>query len=104
MKNRLLNVYSDSSPSTTQHKLEPWPYKYSMSSDVAHKITRENKQLYVTPKNNKKTKCIKIHTDLKNSEETTEIIPVEDNLAVVEVGFKDSNQFICNNQYILLRY
>ena len=55
----------DSSRSTTQHLLEPWPYKYSMPSNVAHKITRENKQLYVDSKNNKETKCIKIHTDLK---------------------------------------
>ena len=37
---------SYSSRSTTQHKLEPWPYKYSMPSDVAHK----NKQLYVDSK------------------------------------------------------
>ena len=43
-----------------------------MPSDVAHK----NKQLYVDSKNNKKTKCIKIHTDLG---ETAEIIPVENN-------------------------
>ena len=56
-----------------------------MPSNVAHKITRENKQLYVDSKNNKETKCIKIHTDLRNAEETTEIIPVEDKLAVVEV-------------------
>ena len=36
-------------------------------------------------KNNKKTKRIKIHTDLKNSEATAGIIPVETKLAVVQV-------------------
>ena len=41
MKERFLNVYLDSSRSTTQHKLEPWPYKYSMPSNVAHKILQE---------------------------------------------------------------
>ena len=53
-----------------------------MPSNVAHKITRENKQLYVDSKNNKKTKCIKIHTDLGKPEETAGIIPVENKLAV----------------------
>ena len=50
-----------------------------MPSNVAHKITRENKQLYVDSKNNKKMKCIKIHTDLGKPEETTANIPVENN-------------------------
>ena len=49
-----------------------------MPSDVAHK----NKQLYVDSKNNKKTKCIKIHTDLGKPEETTANIPVENKLEV----------------------
>ena len=56
-----------------------------MPSNVGHKITKENKQLYVEFKNNKKTKCIKIHTDLKNSEETSGIIPVETKLAAIQV-------------------
>ena len=56
-----------------------------MPSNVAHKITRENKQLYVDSKNNKKTKCIKIHTDLGKPEETTANIPVENKLAEIEV-------------------
>ena len=56
-----------------------------MPSDVAHKIKRENKQLYVDSKNNKKTKCIKIHTDLGKPEETTANLPVENKLAVIEV-------------------
>ena len=56
-----------------------------MPSDVAHKIKRENKQLYVDSKNNKKTKCIKIHTDLGKPEETTANIPVENKLAAIEV-------------------
>ena len=52
-----------------------------MTSNVAHKISKENKQLYVDSKNNKKTKCIIIHTDLKNSEETAGIIHVEDKIS-----------------------
>ena len=32
---------SYSSRSTTQHKLEPWAYKYSMPSNVAHKKLQE---------------------------------------------------------------
>ena len=66
---------SYSSRSTTQHKLEPWAYKYSMPSDVAHK----NKQLYVDSNNNKKTKCIKIHTDLEKPDEMAGIIPMDNN-------------------------
>ena len=36
-------------------------------------------------KNNKKRKCIKVHTDLRKPEETPGIIPVETKLAVVQV-------------------
>ena len=41
--------------------------------------------MYVDSKNNKKTKCIKIHTDLGKPEETTANIPVENKLAAIEV-------------------
>ena len=75
----------DSSRSTTQHKLEPWPYKYSMPSNVAHKITRENKQLYVTPKHKLKDKLYKNTNRPRKPEETDVNIPVEDKLAVIEV-------------------